>query len=450
MEIASLASTSQNRTDADTRRRVSAWPAAVLFLAYMVALADRYIISLMVEPIKRDLALSDTQVSLLHGLSFAIFLALAGLPIGRLVDTRRRTRLLTIAITAWSALTAACGLAQTFVHLMVCRAGVAVGEASLQPAAYSLIGDYYPGRSMGVVVGIYSAGAYVGAGLVMILSGAIVASLPATGIALPVVGVLQGWQLVFLGAGAAGLVAAGLCSLLQEPAPASGVSAKLPLRDVVSLLRTNFTSLLGVNLAVAATSAGANALIAWTPTFFIRRFGLDTAEVGASLGLIVIAFGALGAISAGFLGGLLIRRGLVNGRLAVLLAAALAAAPAAWAAHSASSANSCLLFMAPLIFCVGLALGSGPAILQDISPSPTRGVVHAIAVLTSNLIGMGLGPTAVALLADYGPGRDVDIGGSLSILLPAFFAASALTAALTLRPYARSIRRMPPRTVTKP
>jgi MFS family permease len=125
---------------------------AILFLAYISSFVDRMIISLLVEPIKADFQISDTQISLLLGLSFAIFYCLAALPIGRLVDIWSRKKIVTVGITLWSVMTALCGLAQNYTQLFLARIGVGVGEASLAPAAYSMLADSFPPKKLGLAM----------------------------------------------------------------------------------------------------------------------------------------------------------------------------------------------------------------------------------------------------------------------------------------------------------
>ena len=127
---------------------------AILFLAYVSSFVDRQIIGLLVEPIKADFQISDTEVSLLLGLSFAIFYCLVALPIGRLVDTRSRKNIVAVGITLWSFMTALCGLAQNYTQLFLARIGVGVGEATLGPAAYSMLADSFPPKRLGLAMGL--------------------------------------------------------------------------------------------------------------------------------------------------------------------------------------------------------------------------------------------------------------------------------------------------------
>ena len=135
---------------------------AVLTLAYVFSFIDRQIMSFLVGPIRRDLQISDTQMSLLMGLSFAVFYTLFGIPLGRLADTRSRRVIIAVGIAFWSIATAGCGLAKKFIDLAIMRMGVGVGEATLSPAAYSLIADYFPPHRRSTAMSFYSMGIYTG------------------------------------------------------------------------------------------------------------------------------------------------------------------------------------------------------------------------------------------------------------------------------------------------
>ena len=191
---------------------------AVLIVAYVLAFVDRQVLSLMVEPIKHDLHISDTRVSLLQGFSFAIFLAISGLVMGRLVDVTRRVGLIVIGITVWSLMTAGCAFAGTFTHLFLCRMGVGIGEATLTPAAHSMVADLFSRARLGLALGIFGIGSYFGSGAALVLSAAVIAHLPKSGfVDVPGVGALHPWQLVFLVVGLPGLLVAAWVASLGEP-----------------------------------------------------------------------------------------------------------------------------------------------------------------------------------------------------------------------------------------
>ena len=176
-----------------------AWYAVViLVVAFIFSFVDRIIISMLVEPLKADLGLSDTQLGLLQGPAFALFYALVGLPIGRWADRYSRRAIIAWGISIWSVMTAVCGLARNFLQLFLARVGVGVGEAALSPAAYSMIADYFPREKLGRAVGVYQAGAFFGAGLSFLVGGLVIQAVAKAGeISLPVIGEVQAWQMVF-------------------------------------------------------------------------------------------------------------------------------------------------------------------------------------------------------------------------------------------------------------
>ncbi len=190
----------------------------VLMLAYVFAFLDRQIIALLVDPIKRDIGVTDFQMSLLLGPAFAFFYVTLGIPVGRLADRRSRRTIIGIGIAIWSVMTAACGLAKTFTHLFLARIGVGVGEATLQPCATSVISDYFPREKRGRAISVYSMVLGIGAGLAFVLGGQVVAAvIDGPSIALPLIGEIYNWQIVFLIVGLPGLLVAGLMFTVKEP-----------------------------------------------------------------------------------------------------------------------------------------------------------------------------------------------------------------------------------------
>lgn len=415
-----------------------AYALGVLILAYVLAFVDRQLLGLLVQPLKRDLRLSDVQLGLLQGLGFALFLALSGLPIGRRVDTSRRITLVALSVVVWSLMTAGCGLAPGFTVLLLCRMGVGAGEAALTPAAYSLIGDYLPSRRLGLAVSLYGMGAYVGSGLALLLGGLVLSHLP-HGVA--ALGLTKPWRAAFLILGLPGLLAAAWAATLREPARRSGGAAAPSLAETAAYFRAHGWTLAGVHLAVAFSAMALYALMAWTPAWFARSFHTPAGRIGQDLGLEVMAAGALGALSGGVLGDVLGRRGRAW-RLGLIAVAAALALPWAIAAPQAASPQEALVRLAPLIFLSTMVVGAGPAVLQEVTPGRMRGVQHALAVLAVNLIGLGLGPLLVALVTDGVLHDERRLSLALALLWPAMFAVSAVLAAVTLRPYAASRARL--------
>ena len=182
-------------SDRDWPNPVYSWyVVGVLMLAYTNAYIDRQILSLLIEPIRADLEISDTQVSLLAGIAFTLFYTLLGVPIARLADQKNRKAIIAAGISVWSAMTAACWLAGNFWHLFLARIGVGVGEATLSPAAFSIIADYFPKHQLARAFSVYSMGVYFGAGLAMIIGGMVIRMvIDAGATTLPLIGEIKPW-----------------------------------------------------------------------------------------------------------------------------------------------------------------------------------------------------------------------------------------------------------------
>lgn len=192
------------------------WLLAVLTLFYVVSMVDRQVIGLLVPDIKAALAISDLQISLLAGASFAIFYCLAGVPIGWLVDNYSRRMLIAGGVELWALATAACGLAGSFWGLASARVIVGVGEAVLSPAAYSMLGDKFPRRQLGMAIAIFGIGATLGSSLAYAMGGWLLGVLPKSGIA-TVFGELDNWQVIFLIAALPAFILAPLLFTIREP-----------------------------------------------------------------------------------------------------------------------------------------------------------------------------------------------------------------------------------------
>ena len=214
---------------------LAAWTTvAILMVAYVLSFIDRQILNLLVGPIRRDLAISDTEMSLLMGLSFALFYTLCGIPLGRMADNRSRCGLILFGVLVWSAMTAACGLARSYWQFLTFRVGVGVGEAALSPAAYSLIADSFPRERRATAISVYSMGIYLGSGLAFLLGGLVIKFASAQGdVHLPLFGEVRPWQLIFLILGAAGVLFCLLLLAIREPARRGvGAGVAVPLGEV--------------------------------------------------------------------------------------------------------------------------------------------------------------------------------------------------------------------------
>ena len=379
----------------------------ILFLAYTISFVDRQIMSLLIEPIKRDLEINDTQISLLHGFAFVIFYTTLGIPLGRLADRKNRKAIISAGIFVWSFMTAVCGLAKNFWPLFLARIGVGVGEACLSPAAYSMISDYFPKEKRGVAISLYSMGIFFGAGLAYIAGGLVVQLAAGSHeIILPVVGQVRSWQLTFFIVGIPGLAVVALMATVREPfrrdLMVSGTgSSHISIAETVSYFlghwKTYVTLIVGFSL-MATLSYG---FFTWVPSMFIRTFGWTASEIGFAFGCIVMTFGTGGIFFGGYIAEKIRARGAADAYLRVAMFGGIGVTLCGVSATLVPAPELSLLLLCPTVFCLGLPTGTGPAALNFMTPNQMRGQGIAIFYFVLNLMGLGLGPTTVAVFTDY-------------------------------------------------
>ena len=378
------------------------WPAArqawyatlVLMVAYTLSYVDRQILSMLVEPIKRDLQVSDTQIGLLQGFAFAVFYTLVGIPMGRLADRGDRRRLIAWGIFFWSLATALCGVAKTYGQLFLARIGVGVGEAALGPAAYSMIADSFPPERRGRALGLYSMGVYLGIGLAAIIGGAVVGTLAARPpLQLPLLGELAAWHATFLIVGVPGLLVALWAATLREPPrrTAADARAEIPLAEALAFLRGHGGFFAAHFLGFSMLTMAFNAIVFWMAPYLIRVHGLAPGEFGTTLGVVLAAGGAAGIFSGGLLADALRRRGLASAELWPGIFSALAVLPLGIATAQAGSGRAALSLFAGFMFFSSFAFAAAAAALQVVTPNRLRGQVSALYLFFVNLGGIGLG-----------------------------------------------------------
>jgi MFS family permease len=221
---------------------------AFLTVSFALAYIDRQVIALLVGPIKADLGLNDVEVSLLGGFAFVLFYTIMGIPLGRLTDRTNRVRLIAVGIFFWSLMTMTCGLARSFTQLFLARVGVGVGEATLSPAALSIIADYFPPKKLGTATSVYLTGSWIGTGLAFILGGAVIDFVgDVDSVSMWILGDVKPWQLVFIVVGAPGTLLSLLTLTVREPHRRQRIATEghvIPLPEVAKFLweRKNSTS----------------------------------------------------------------------------------------------------------------------------------------------------------------------------------------------------------------
>ncbi len=374
----------------------------VLTIAYTLSFVDRQILTLLVGPIQRDLGLSDTRISLLQGLAFAIFYTIMGLPIGRLADRTNRRRLIVVGIVVWSGMTALSGFAQTFGQLFLARIGVGIGEAALSPAAYSLIRDYFPTRQLGRAASVYNVGVHLGGALALVIGGVVVGHLGTGGeVTLPLIGTIRSWQAVFFLVGIPGFLVAALVATIREPPrhqPAGGTGGSAG--ELLRFLRTHGRLMVAHLGGFSTLSLVAYGSGAWAPTFLIRTFGWEPAATGTAYGLISLTAGPIGVLAGGAYADWLYGRGHRDATLRAGMHSAWLLFPFVVATPLMPSAAAALALGWVVTLLFAFPFGAAAAAIQVIAPAPIRAQLTAFYLFVSTLIGLGFGPVVVALLTD--------------------------------------------------
>ncbi|MCI0661408.1 MAG: MFS transporter [Acidobacteria bacterium] len=383
----------------------------VLTLVYVFSFIDRQILSLLVRPIRRDLGISEVQMSLLMGLSFAVFYTFFGIPLGRLADSKSRRTIIALGFAFWSIFTAGCGLARNYFQMLLLRMGVGVGEAALSPSAYSIIADYFSPKRRATAISVYSMGIYIGTGLAFII-GDTVAGFAAQQETweLPLIGPTRPWQVVFFIVGLPGILLALLMYTVREPVRrgtrkidhhGKSVVAVVPLKEVTDYLWLNRRTFICHNVGFALLSFSSYGSTAWIPTFFVRNHGWTEAQAGQVYGWIVAIFGTLGVAVGGRFSDWLAERGRRDATMLTGFIVSLAWLPFGMLYPVVSSPYLAAVLLIPTLFMASAPFGVAPAAIQQMMPNAMRGQASAIYLFVVNLIGLGLGPTAVASMTQY-------------------------------------------------
>ena len=416
---------------------------SILMLAYVLSFVDRQILNLLVEPIKRDLAISDTQMSLLMGFSFAVFYTISGIPLGRMADRTSRKGLIAAGVLVWSVMTAACGTAKFYWQFFLFRIGVGAGEAALSPAAYSLIADSFPPEKRGTAISVYSMGIYVGSGVAFLLGGLVIHFAAAQGnVVLPLMGEVRPWQLIFLFLGVLGVLFCGVLMLLKEP-PRQGVGANVNVsfKEVLGYLGKNRRTVVLHNLSFACLAFCGYGAASWVPAFFMRTYDISASEVGVLYGLIVGVLGCAGIISGGRLSDWLTQRGHKDAPMRVGLMAALLALPS-YTGYLVVDLHFAVIAGCVGAFALAMPFGVAAAAIQEIMPNPMRGQASAIYLFVITMIGLGFGPTAVALITDYVFKDESALRFSLAIVSMSATLLAVFLLLASLKPYRLSLQRL--------
>jgi MFS family permease len=364
---------------------------AMLTLVYVFNFVDRQLLVILQESIKKELSLSDTQLGLLSGFTFAIFYVTMGIPIARLADKGNRRNIVAISLGLWSAMTAFSGLARNFIQLLLARIGVGVGEAGGSPPAHAMISDYFPPEKRATALSFYSTGIYIGILIGFLMGGYLNQHL--------------GWRTAFFVLGIPGIIFSTLFyATVKEPrrgatdvnAPSAGGSHSL--MQVFRLLYSTKT-FVWLALATGLHTFCIYGLFNWAPSFLSRLHGMKNAEIGVSLGLIFGVGGGIGTFVGGFLTD---HFGKKDKRwyLKIPAYAILISIPFAGGALFLQNSFFSLLGLSGCAFLYSMYLGPSIAVAHSLVPASLRSLSSAILFLVLNLIGLGLGPLVVGMISD--------------------------------------------------
>jgi MFS family permease len=374
----------------DAYRYYVAW---ALCGVYTLSLMDRQLVAALVEPIRTEFALRDRDMGLLLGLAFAVFYATFGLPLARLADRNNRVTITALSLLVWSLFTGLTGVARTFTHLVIARIGVAIGEAGCNPAAYSLIGDYFEARRRATALSIFQMGGYIGSFLGLLLGGWIAHA--------------YGWRAAFLIIGLPGVLVALIVKLtLRElprgySDPTRAVSEPPPALQVLRTLWSK-RSFRHLSFAAALHNFAIYGVGNWYAAFLMRSHGLSLRETTTTLALVTVAGGAAGT----YLGGLLsdrlaIRRQDARYYLWIPALSLIIGFPLSQSVLLFDNTIVVIALLAPVVMCSAAYLAPSITATYGLVAVRERAVASALLLFIINLIGLGLGPYLAGIGSDW-------------------------------------------------
>lgn len=371
-------------------------------LAMLVSFVDRQIIALVIEPMKADLGISDTEAGWLYS-GFALFYALAGYPIAWLADRKNRKIIVSIGIFFWSLFTMACGVLRNFWPLFLARVGVGIGEATLTPCAHSMLGDTIPKHRIPLAFAIFQGGAILGTGFAFMFGGIVVTFLRhAEPVAIPFFGVVSAWQMAFIYVGAPGLLVMLLLLGLKEP-PRLKVEPPRPDANsrskLVEFYTRNWKTITFHHGGFMMLVLMGYAFVFWTPSFFERVHGVAAERASIVYGLTFILAGAFGTSGAAVLAQKLMARGRRDAMLVVAIAGAIGLVLTVLSLQFAATALVAFLIYIPALIFLNVPFGLSFGALPLIAPPEIRAQVAAIYMLILS-IGNALGPPFTGWLSD--------------------------------------------------
>ncbi len=438
---------SSSTSDPWPSSRQAWWAVFVFGVTLAVGYLDRGVITLMIEPIKHDLSLNDTQISLVMGFAFIAFYLVLGLPLARWIDGGHRRLILGSCVAVWSLCTALCGVAQNFWQLALFRVGVGAGDAGVSPAISSMIADLFPKEKLARAMSLLALAFVCGNGLALVLGGFVLGTLSKAGdLHLGLLGTFHPWQITFLIVGLPGFLAALLYFTVPEPVR-RGRSLDEPMAQTPSLLVV--VRYLVSHWRVYGPMFGGLALasilmfgtMAWTPAYFGRTHHWPPQQFGVTSGIVGLIASPIGLFSGFRFTEWFIRRGWDDANLRLTVWSQWLGFPFMIAMPLMPTPQLAIAMLAIGNMINVAAIGSQNAALLTITPNKMRAQVTALYLVMFNVIGFGLGPTVIALLTDFVFGREELLRWSLLTAAVVLGPLAALILTLGLKPYGRAVAR---------
>lgn len=378
----------------------------MLTFAYALAYVDRQLLSLVVDPIKKSLDISDTQFSLIQGSAFVVAYLAAAPVFGRLVDVAKRRSVLVFGVMVWSVFTALCGLASTYGELFMARVGVGVSEACIFPVAMSMIADCFSKERTPRAMSIFTLGTQIGGGFSLIAGGLVIAFADGLTKAIPLFHSLEKWQMAFVMVGLPGLIFAALIFTMPEPERGRGgtethVQDNVPLGESLKLFWAKRAFYLRFYAAIGFTAIIQQGLPLWYPSILIRVQGMSIAETGFKLGAVSILVGTAGTLIGPTIAGWLTRQGRTDAAWLVAWVSLAMLSLICLTIPFAPGPIAALAIAGCIVFLTAIPLGAAIAEMQNATHSRMRGMAGSLQTFAAQSIGYMIGPVLMAGMTDY-------------------------------------------------
>jgi len=415
-------------------------------IVVMFTVLDRSVLSLLIDPIKQDFGISDTQVALLLGAAFSLPYGIVGLGVGRLADRGNRRNLVAASLAFWSASTVLCGVVQGYVGLLIARMGIGAGESGYGPASWSIATDNWPREKVAFATATMGIGAMLGTGLALFLGGTVLHFVSGMApVALPGIGVIRPWQWTFIIVGAPGLLWTLIVLTTKEP-PRRGLLAgqtaqKVPVREVWHWMRDDWRTYMAVVGGMCIKAMMIAVPLAWNATFLHREFGWDLSRIGIITGTITLIVSPIALMAGAKLSEYWTKQGRNDANLRIVFLGLCVSIPLSVISPLLPSPYMVLATNALVSFVGTLGFGPSIAAFQVITPNRMRAQLGSLTQFCNNVIAFALSPLIVALFTDYLFHADSALKYSMALNAAIMGTLALLVVWQGLKPYARSYER---------